>query len=106
MSLIFEQRSSDSPYVETVTRGWTVGDGTTIRPSEVHWHMVFTRYNGCTHPIYVGPLTAAGEVSWSEGAEIMWVKFSLGAFMPHLPVRDLLDNEAPGVIHLSFRIVK
>jgi AraC-like DNA-binding protein len=44
-------------------------------------------------PIFVGPLTSAGVVPFGEGAEILWIKFKLGSFMPHLPVRDFLDTE-------------
>jgi hypothetical protein len=55
--------------------------------------MVFAKHQGRVHPVFVGPLTTAGEVSWSEGAEVLWIKFSLGAFMPHLPARDFLDLE-------------
>jgi hypothetical protein len=93
MSIIFEERSSDSPYVETITRGRTVSDGSQIRPSEVHWHMVFARLHGRVYPIFVGPWTTAGVVSYSEGAEILWIKFSLGTFMPNLPTRDFRDLE-------------
>jgi hypothetical protein len=112
MGFLSEERASGSPYIDTITRGRTVGEGTTIRPSEVHWHMVFARVQDRTHPIFVGPLTNAGVVPYSEGAEILWIKFSLGAFMHHLPPRDFLDVEttrvskAPGVTHFSFRIVK
>ena len=93
MSIIYEERSSDSPYVETITHGRTASDGSTIRPAERHWHMVFVSHNGRAHPLVVGPLTTAGVVSWTEGAEILWVKFKLGTFMPHLPTRDFLDVE-------------
>jgi hypothetical protein len=52
----------------------------------------------------VGPWTTAGVASWGEGAEILWIKFKLGAFMPHLPVRDCLDVETilPGAASRSF----
>lgn len=93
MSIIHKQRSSDSPYVEAVTHGWTMSEGSTIRPSECNWHMVFVKEHGRTHKLVVGPLSTAGVASWGEGAEILWIKFKLGVFMPHLPVRDLLDSE-------------
>jgi hypothetical protein len=104
MSIIYEERSSNSPYVETVTRGWTASDGSTIRPAESHWHMVFVRHNGGVQPLVVGPWTSAGVVSWAEGAEILWIKFKLGTFMPHLPPRDFLDVETilPGAASQSF----
>lgn len=93
MSIVYEERLSDSPYIETVTHGYTASDGSTIRPAENHWHMVFTRYNGRVRPLVVGPLTKAGVVSWQGGAEILWIKFKLGTFMPHRPPRDYLDVE-------------
>ncbi len=106
MSLIYEERLSDSPYVETVTRGRTIRNGSTIRPAECRWHMVFVRdaSRGRAHPLVVGPLTTAGVASWGEGAEILWIKFKLGVFMPHLPARDLPDVETtlPGAASRSF----
>ncbi|MBI5950562.1 MAG: helix-turn-helix transcriptional regulator [Chloroflexi bacterium] len=93
MSIIHEQRLSDSPYVEAVAHGWTMSGGSTIRPAESNWHMVFVKEHGRLHSLIVGPLTTAGVASWGEGAEILWVKFKLGVFMPHLPVRDFLDSE-------------
>lgn len=104
MSIFHEQRLSDSPYVETITHGWTMSDGSTIRPSESNWHMVFVKEHGRIHRLVVGPLSTAGVASWGEGAEILWIKFKLGVFMPHLPVRDLLDSERtlPEVASKSF----
>ncbi|HSK67200.1 MAG TPA: helix-turn-helix domain-containing protein [Anaerolineales bacterium] len=93
MSLISEQRLSDSPYIESVTRGWTIKEGTTIRPAEIHWHMVFVKHSGGTLPLVVGPLTFSGTASWGEGGEILWIKFKLGVFMPHLPTKYYLDGE-------------
>lgn len=93
MSIIYEERLSDSPYVETITHGWTVSADSPIRPAECHWHMVLVRQNGNVQLLVVGPLTTAGVVSWTEGAELLWIKFKLGTFMPHLPARDFLDVE-------------
>jgi AraC-like DNA-binding protein len=41
---------------------------------------------------------------YSEGAEILWIKFKLGTFMPHLPTRDFRDAETilPGAASQSF----
>jgi len=104
MSLLVEERLSDSPYIEAVMHGHTVGAGSTIRPAESHWHMVFIREHGNFHPLVVGALTSSGVVSWGEGAEILWIKFKLGAFMPHLPVKDIVDAETPlpGATRQSF----
>jgi AraC-like DNA-binding protein len=93
MTIVAEERPSDSPYVESITQGWTLGEGSSIRPAESNWHMVFVKENGRFHPLVVGALTMAGVVSWGEGGEILWIKFKLGTFMPHLPVKNYLDGE-------------
>ena len=95
MSLSFEERLSDSPYIEKVTHGWTTGEGSTIRPAEVNWHMVLTRHSAGMQFLVVGPLGASGLVHWGGEAEILWIKFKLGTFMPHLPGREILDSETP-----------
>jgi len=95
MSLLVTERLSDSPYIEAVMQGHTLGDGSTVRPAESHWHMVFVREHGNLHPLVVGALTKSGVASWGAGAEILWIKFKLGTFMPHLPVKEFLDVEAP-----------
>src|SRR5437899_8158551 len=104
MGFIYEERSSDSPYIETITQGRTAGVGSTIRPAESSWHMVLVRYNGNVQLFLVGPLTTSGVVPYTEGAEILWIKFKLGTFMPHLPTRAFLDKETilPGAARKSF----
>jgi hypothetical protein len=93
MSIVYEKRRSDSPYVEAVTHGRTESDGSTIRPAESRWHLVVVRQAGEARALAVGPLTGAGVASWSAGAEILWIRFALGTFMPHVPARNLLDTE-------------
>ena len=93
MSIIYEERSSDSPYVETITHGRTASDGSSIRPAECRWHMVLRRLNGNVQLLVVGPWTTAGVASWTEGAELLWIKFKIGTFMPHRPARKFRDVE-------------
>lgn len=104
MTIVFEQRASDSPYIESVISGYTVSDGMTIRPAESHWHMVFSRRRGTMFPIFVAPLASAGITSWGSDAEILWIKFKLGTFMPHLPARHFLGVETylPNAASKSF----
>jgi AraC-like DNA-binding protein len=95
MPFHYEERASDSPFLERITRGWTEGSGSVIRPAESHWHMVLVNYQGKSQLIVTGALPTAGVVSYIEGAEILWMKFKLGAFLPDLPARMLLNREMP-----------
>ena len=74
MTIHFEMRSSDLPYLESVTRGETLASGAPIRPAEEHWHLVFVQHQVETRTLLVGPWTSAGMVSYGAGAQILWVK--------------------------------
>jgi helix-turn-helix protein len=104
VSIVYETRPSDSPYVQSVTRGRTVSAASSIRPAESHWHMVFVWQHGEARPLLVGPWSGAGAVSWTEDAELLWIRFELGTFMPRLPVKRFLDTETmlPGAGGRSF----
>lgn len=93
MTIVSEERPSDSPFVETVTRGWTLDEGSTIRPAEIHWHMVFVEHPQGVNSFIVGPHTAAGMAMWGKDAQILWIKFKLGAFLPHLSAREICDAQ-------------
>jgi hypothetical protein len=103
-SLTSRARWSDSPYVESIMHGRTLSDDSPTRPAESHWHMVFVKKDGEVLVVFVGPWTTAGVTHYAEGAEILWIKFKHGAFMPHLPVRRFLDTETvlPGASSRSF----
>ncbi|MDQ2785872.1 MAG: helix-turn-helix domain-containing protein [Chloroflexota bacterium] len=93
MIILSEERASDSPYVETIMHGRTASDGAPIRPAACHWHMVLVRQNGDVRLLVVGPWTTAGVALYTAGAEILWIKFTLGTFMPRLPATHFLDTE-------------
>jgi hypothetical protein len=93
MSILFETRESDSPYVEAVTGGITASAGSAIRPAEMNWHMIVRRMHGKIHLLVVGPQATSGVVTYGEGAELLWIKLKLGTFMPRLPTPKLLNSE-------------
>lgn len=104
MSIEVEDRRSDSPYVDAIMHGRTLSADSPVRPAECHWHLVFVRKGGEARAVLVGPWTTAGVTRYDEGAEVLWIKFGLGTFMPHLPVGRLLDVETvlPGASSRSF----
>lgn len=93
MSIVYQTRPSDSPFVESITHGYTTSDGAPTRPAETNWHMVFVKTQGQVHNFVVGPWTEAGVVNYWAGAEILWIRFKLGVFIPHLPAQHLLNRE-------------
>lgn len=93
MSISFEQRASDSPYIESITRGHTLTTDAPVRPAETSWHLVVVRQQGAARVVVVGPWTSAGHTFYTEGAELLWIKFRLGVWMPHLHTRRIRDSE-------------
>ena len=58
----------------------------------IHWEMVVTRRQGVTRLTVRGPETRATISANPEDAEFFGIEFSLDAFMPILPPRQLLDG--------------
>lgn len=104
MSIATEERGSDSLYIESITRGLTLSDGSAVRPAESRWHLVVVKHQSRVNAIVVGPWTTTGVVFWGEGAEVLWIKFKLGTFMPGLTVKRFLNVETtlPGAASHSF----
>lgn len=93
MSIEIKERASDSAYVERIMHGVTLSSGVPTRPAERHWHMVFSKHAGRRFALLVGPWRTAGKVTYSADAELLWIKFKPGVFMPHFPTQRLVDRE-------------
>jgi AraC-like DNA-binding protein len=93
MFLIFDDRPSDSPFVERIWRCHSERAGTFLSIAASHWEMVVTRHNGKTTLTVRGPETNAATLDCPAEAEWLGIRFKLGTFMPHLPARNLLDRE-------------
>lgn len=93
MNFIFNERQSDSPFVEVIWRTQSEGSGSFISLAETHWEMVVTKQKGQTTFTVRGPETKARLAPIPENAEFLGIVFKLGTFMPHLPVSKLVDEE-------------
>ncbi|ULH13943.1 AraC family transcriptional regulator (plasmid) [Deinococcus sp. KNUC1210] len=93
MTIVFQERPSDSPLIASVSTGQTVREGEARRPAVNGWHMVFVRHQGVLQPFIVGPKTVAGTERWNADADILWIQFRLGTFLPGLSFKSLLDKE-------------
>jgi len=88
----FEQRSSESSYVDAIWRTHTHSEGTFMSVAEAHWGLVITNYQGKVTAHVRGPETKATPSPVPEDAEIFGIVFKLGTFMAHLPAMTLVDN--------------
>jgi AraC-like DNA-binding protein len=90
--IVYAERESDSQYIDLVTYGWTEHAGTSIRPAEPRWHLVISKHEGRTHAIFAGPCLSSGITRYGSDAEVLWVQFKIGTYIPQLPVRTLVDS--------------
>jgi len=92
MFLIFEDRPSDSPFVERIWRCHSERAGTFLSIAASHWEMVVTRHRGKTFLTVRGPETKATAADCPAEGEWLGIRFKLGTFLPQLPARNLLDR--------------
>src|SRR6266508_750109 len=94
MLLTFEDRLSDSPFVERIWCSQSEHPGTFHSIAMSHWEMVVTKYNGNTIFTVRGPESKATTLNLSlMGAEWFGIRFKLGTLMPHLPASGLVDAD-------------
>jgi AraC-like DNA-binding protein len=94
MSAIFEGRVSDSPYIHMIWRGRVEHDYSPTCPADERWNVLLAKYQGRVKVTVEGPTTQAIFKNQFEGSEFLVIKFKLGAFIPDLPVTDLLNRDA------------
>jgi hypothetical protein len=94
MIFIFEERPSDSSFVETIWRTQSERAGSFISRAVSHGEIVVTKHQGKTTLTVRGPETKAAPAPCPANAEFFGIQFKLGTFMPHLPVKNLVDGAA------------
>lgn len=88
----YEERPSDSPFVQSFGCGMTESDGEAPLHADSQWYMLFTRQDGETRIMLGGPVTKTWFLPYTAGGEWFGVRFSTGTFMPHLPAAPLVNN--------------
>jgi hypothetical protein len=87
-----EARASRSPLVEETWQARSDHEEPFISVAATHWEMVVTRQRGSSWLTVRGPETRATIVPVPDDAEFFGIQFSVGAFMPGLPPRRLVDR--------------
>ena len=87
----FDERLSDSPFVDAVWRGRTESAGSRTAPAGSCWVMLIEKQNTRTQLSVVGPMTKAMFMPYERDLDFFAIKFKAGTYMPHLPVTNFLD---------------
>jgi hypothetical protein len=92
MLINFEDRSSDSPFVERVWRSHSERAGIFHSMATCNWVMVVTRHKGATFLTVRGPESKATVAECPAEGEWIGIHFKLGTCMPLMPNGDLCDR--------------
>ena len=103
MLIIFDDRPSDSPFVERVWRSHSERAGKFHSIAACHWEMVVTRHEGKTSLTVRGPETKATTADCPAHGEWFAIRFKLGTFMPLLRPGDLRDRNDVTLPHATSR---
>ena len=92
MIFTFDERPSDSPFVERIWRAHSERAGSFLSVAASHWEMVVTRQYGKTTLTVRGPETKASPLGDCP-AEGEWfgIRLKPGAHLAQLPARTLID---------------
>jgi len=103
--LTFDERPSDSPFIERVWRSRSASAGSFLSIASTHCEMVVTRCRGEVFLTVRGPEKRATVAQCPSDGEWIGVRLRLGTFMPHLLPCDLSDRRdvtLPGAASESF----
>ena len=94
MLFSFEERVSDSPFVERVWCAQSERTGDFLSVAASWWEMVVSKYQDETTITVRGPETKATPLQVTlVGTEFFGIIFRHGAFMPQFPVGALVDGD-------------
>jgi AraC-like DNA-binding protein len=99
-----EEACLNSPIADKIWRTRSEPFESFTSVAVTYWQMVVTKRKGLTYLTVRGPQTRATIVPIPEDAEFFGMQFRLGAFLPALPVYQLVDSELtlPGAGGRSF----
>jgi hypothetical protein len=103
--ILFEDRLSDSPFVERVWSCHSERAGKFLSVAASHFEIAVTRLRGKTFLTLRGPETKATTLDCPAEGEWLCIRFKLGTFMPKLlpgSLRDQRDVTLPDATSRSF----
>jgi len=92
MIITFEDRLSDSPFIERVWRCHSNQGGPFLSVAAGHLELVVTRLPGLTMATLRGPETRATIMDCPPNGRWVAIRFRLGVYLPRLPTFLLLDH--------------
>jgi hypothetical protein len=90
--LTFEQRLSDSPFVERVWRSFSTSGGPFYSMAEPNLELLVAHMDGRTLAMLRGPVTRASVADCPPDGNWLGVRFRMGAYLPGVATGSLRDH--------------
>ena len=94
MLIQFDDRESDSPYIERVWRSRSRHGGSFLSMAESNIELVVTRLPGFQAVILRGPVSQGSLVECPPNGEWLAIRFRLGTYLPGIPTGSLIDHQS------------
>ncbi|MBX3064557.1 MAG: AraC family transcriptional regulator [Anaerolineae bacterium] len=91
MTVVYEERPSDSPFVQTIWHTVAESDGCDIVSADGSWDIIVAKQEGQTRLYVWGAMTRAMHVPHCQGDEHLGIRFKPGTYLPSLPAKTLLN---------------
>jgi hypothetical protein len=92
MHKIAETRSSDSPFIQSVTRVRYTCDSIDIEPPDGHWAIVAIKHHDQTHILHTGTVSKPVTLRFEKDDKYIGITFKPSAFLPRFPATRLVDT--------------
>jgi AraC-like DNA-binding protein len=93
MLLVFEDRTSDSPFIERVWHCHSERAGTFLSVAATHCELVVTRHHGRIRVTLRGPETRPTLIDCPSDGEWIGIRLATGAYFPRHPAASLMDRQ-------------
>jgi AraC-like DNA-binding protein len=91
--ITFEDRPSDSPFVERVWRCHSERAGTFVSVAASHLELVISRREGREFVTLRGPETKPTQETCPADGQWVGIRFRIGTYFPHHPASALIDRQ-------------
>lgn len=85
MSFFYEDRASDSPFVENIWHTFAERSGCYVASADGRWDILIVRHGRSANVVLGRPTLKATPIRYAAGAEYLGIRFKLGSFLPHWP---------------------
>ncbi len=92
MLIQFDDRESDSPYIERVWRSQSRHGGSFLSMAESNIELVIARLPGSLAVVLRGPVSQGSLVECPPNGEWLAIRFRLGTYLPGIPTASLIDH--------------